>query len=337
MPLYKQALSPYWWCSYTLPNGKRVRVSTKETNKTKAQKAYARLLAENKEPTRKTITTLLDNLLTDYSTNGKSIDWCSMVVETHLRPVFGKMKIQAITLQDVLDYRRARLEKGRSNATVNREVALLRRAFNLSHHPFPPVEKLEENNVRTGFLTDEQFFNLIQHSPTHLKPIISFGYFTGCRLREILNLKWSQVDLEHSVVRLNPGETKNREGRIIPLDEQLARILKSLDPTQEYVFTYKGKRIHDIRTGWKKATEKAKLDGLLFHDLRRCAVRNFSRAGVPEAVSMAISGHKTRSIFDRYNIVSESDLHEAMTKRSAKATRMEKDTEGFIKGGLSKF
>jgi integrase len=84
---------------------------------------------------------------------------------------------------------------------------------------------------------------------------------------------------------------------------------------EEFVFTWDGgKPVRDLRDRWDKLIKAAKLDSLRLHDLRRSAVRNLVRAGVPERVAMTISGRKTRAISDRYNIVSEGDLTEAAKK-----------------------
>jgi len=83
------------------------------------------------------------------------------------------------------------------------------------------------------------------------------------------------------------------------------------------VFHRSGRRIDSFRRSWKKACEKAGLPGPLFHDLRRSAVRNLERAGVPRSVAMKLTGHKTESIYRRYAIVAESDLRDAGAKLSA--------------------
>jgi integrase len=146
---------------------------------------------------------------------------------------------------------------------------------------------------------------------------VTFGYKTGWRLSEITWLTWGQVDLKEGIVRLEVGETKNDEGRIVFMDDEtremfLRRWRNRKRPLPWVFLNADGTdRVKRFYKAWKTACARAGLSGRLFHDLRRTAIRNMVRAAIPERVAMKISGHKTRSVFDRYNIVSEADLRRA--------------------------
>jgi len=273
-----------------------------------------------------TIGELLDALHRDYKNNGKSHEWVDGVVTKHLRPYFGSMQASKLKFGIVQRYIERRQVAGATNATINREISLLRRAFNLTHEPLPPLpSKLKENNVRKGFFEHEDYVALLKTLPAELRPVLTFAYYTGCRKGEILSLQWLQVDLLEQVVRLEAGTTKNDEARMIPLAPDLHEVLKMQKsirdrehPECPWVFSRGGDQILDFRGGWEEACKAAGLwneqtekPTKLFHDLRRTGVRNLVRAGVPEAVAMRISGHKTRSVFERYNIVTEADLKSA--------------------------
>ena len=133
-------------------------------------------------------------------------------------------------------------------------------------------------------------------------------------------MTWDKVNLREAVIRLNPGETKNKKGREIYLAGELLDLIRSLHSRRvlgcPYVFQRNGKRIKKIETTWNSTCAKIGLKGKLLHDFRRTAVRNLVRSGVIETVAMRITGHKTRNVFDRYNIVSEGDLKEAALKQS---------------------
>jgi integrase len=195
----------------------------------------------------------------------------------------------------------------------------LKRSFNIAEIPFPKIEKLKENNVRKGFVENDRFWFFYGHLPEHLKALAIFAYETGCRCSEIISLRWKQLDWQSGFVRLNPGETKNDEGRVIPLSGMTMFMLNRLPKVSDFLFTYKNKPLRNFKTGWAAACKAAGkgYEHFLFHDLRRSAVRNMVRGGTPERVAMAVSGHKTRSVFDRYNIVDEKDLQAAMKDMDA--------------------
>jgi integrase len=216
-----------------------------------------------------------------------------------------------------------RIEEGAARGSISIELTQLRRSYNLAlqaeritKKPHFPTIKL--NNARQGFFEKADLERVLAKLPEHARGSISFAYVTGWRLRsEILPLTWTQVDFDGGRVRLEPGTTKNREGRWFPMTTELRAILSEAwqdhmknHPGCPYVFHFQGERIRRIDRAWKTASKEAGLSGKLMHDFRRTAVRNLVRAGISERVAMMLTGHKTRVVFDRYNIVSETDLTE---------------------------
>ena len=244
----------------------------------------------------------------------------------HLTPFFQGRRLSSITTSDVRKFVAVRQGAGASNGEINREVTSLKRMFTLAvqagkllHKPYIPM--LKEDNVRTGFFERNQLEGVLRHLPPPVACVIEFAYVTGWRVpSEVLTLEWRQVDFEAGEIRLDPGRTKNGEGRVFPMTASLRALLdeRRLDANTlarergrliPYVFHYPtGEPIRAFRRQWAKACAQACLPGRLVHDLRRTAVRNLVRAGVPERVAMTMTGHKTRSVFERYNIVSEGDL-----------------------------
>lgn len=269
---------------------------------------------------------LLKDYVTDYKINGKKTVKKAERCMTFLLQEFKGRMATEITTDAIKKYVEKRLSGNVNNATVNRELSAVKRAFNLAARCTPPkvsavpyIPMLKENNVRKGFIEHKEYLALREALPEYLKPVLSFGYFSGWRKTEILSLKWNQVNLREGIVRLEPGETKNSEGRTLYMEPELWEMLKQLHKNRRMdcllVFNLNGEMLNDFRKSWESACTAAGKPGLLFHDLRRSAIRNMVRAGIPERVAMMISGHKTRSVFDRYNIVNQEDLKEAALKR----------------------
>ena len=182
---------------------------------------------------------------------------------------------------------------------------------------------LPEHNVRTGFFEADQFTAVKKQLRPALQPVAEFAYLTGWRVQsEVLPLEWRHVDLKAGIVTLDPGTTKNGEGRTIYMTAALRTLLeaqkaasealaKSQEKITPRVFHRNGKPIRHFYKAWQSACVAADCPGKLLHDFRRTAIRNYVRAGIPERVAMAMSGHKTRSVFDRYDIVSPTDLQTA--------------------------
>jgi integrase len=319
-----------WWIKY-YKNGKSFRESSKTTKKMVAKKLLDRRegeIAQGKIPgvqfEKISFDELAEDFLRDYRINQKrSLDRAERSV-THLKKHFGGDKVPTITTPRINRYIEKRQEESAANATINRELSALKRMLNLGAQQTPPlvdrvpkIHMLAENNVRTGFFEHDEFLKFRDALPSYLKGFTTFGYKFGWRVEEIANLAWSQIDRRQWGVRLEVGTTKNKGGRLIYLDSELKEIFEQLWAQRKassrllsYVFPNRSGdgKIRDFRFAWNKAFKESKVEHKLFHDLRRTAVRNLIRAGVPEKVAMLISGHKTRSVFERYNIIDDKDL-----------------------------
>ena len=252
----------------------------------------------------------------------------------HLIRHLGQKLAAGLTVKDVDEYRTKRLaettrrKKAPSPASLDCEVELLKRMLNyavacgsLPSNPIAAAKLLRKPNVRRSVLDDGAFDKLHMAAEDHLKPIILVAYDTGMRLREVLGLRWSQVNLELGVIKLSAEDTKTEEPRTVFLTK---RVREALDAQprhikSDWVFTNPEteEAWKDIRKAFRRACQAAKLTGVWFHDLRCSFVTNARRRGVPESVVMKMSGHRTRAVFDRYNIVEEDDLKDAVKRIEA--------------------
>lgn len=333
--IYKKR-SVYYIAYYT-PDGKQVRESAKTKDKVEARRVLqARLgqLAEGRyvgpAAERITFDELAQDIVNDYKVNGKkSLQDLQIKITLHLEPFFRGRKAHTITTADVQAYIARRQEEKASNGRINRELAALKRMFNLAlqagkimKKPYMPT--LAEDNARQGFFEQWEFEGVLAKLPECLRSPFTFAYHTGWRKNEVFRLTWAQVDLQTGTVRLEVGTTKNKAGRLIYLTRELRALLEMQRqehqrcyPDCPYVFHDQGRRIVNYYKRWHRACQEAGVSGKIPHDFRRTAVRNMVRAGIPERVAMQLSGHKTRSVFDRYHIVSDGDLKEAARKLDA--------------------
>ena len=302
-------------------------------------------------------------MLNDYRTNRKrSLDDVERRIEKHLTPFFGNRKMASITTADIREYIASRQKETRlpgrrsasprgtarlamsrssaatiagvSNGEINRELTALKRMFNLAIQAGkllqkPHIPLLKEDNVRVGFFERDQFLAVLARLPEPVQPAATFAYITGWRIdSEVLSLEWRQVDFGAGEVRLDPGKTKNGEGRTFPMTRDLREVLDQQKAITENlqrqikvvcprVFHRAGRPIKSFRVAFRSACTEAGCPGRVLHDFRRTAVRNLVRAGIPERVAMQMTGHKTRSVFERYNIVSAGDLREAAKRLDA--------------------
>ncbi len=245
-----------------------------------------------------------------------------LIASKHLNLFFKELPIHLITPDMVETYRNKRKEESAAGASVNRELACLKRLFNIAirdgkirKNPVKGVKFLQENQ-RDRVLNHQEYKKLISVAKEHIVPIIKVGYWTGMRKGEILNLKWTQVDLKAKRIYLRAEDTKTNQAREIPLSEELVRVFENLqyNYNKNHVFTYKGKDLKSFRRAWASACSLAGISDFTFHDLRHTAATNFRKAGVRVEKVMRILGHKSVAAFLRYQNVGSDELDKAMEK-----------------------
>jgi integrase len=311
--------------------GKEYRESAHSTNEAKAIQFLKKRIGEIGRgrlvgPTEERVT--FEELAADFLRD-RAIKWgeeSALEAEdrlAHLRRFFGLDRALDITMPRIRAYIDARLKEGASPATVNRDLGVLGRMFSiaveagrLSTRPHMP--RLQEAAPRQGFFEHSEYLAVREHLRPEYQDLLDFGYLSGWRRKELERLEWREVDREAGIIRLRPDRSKNGEGRKLalsaPLRDVIERRWRSRALGCPFVFHIDGKPVGNWRKSWKSACKAAGLQGKLFHDLRRTVARNLTRAGVPETVAMKITGHKTRSVFDRYNITSEEDLRRATAR-----------------------
>jgi integrase len=266
-------------------------------------------------------------------------------------PEFDKRKVSTLETADFKSYRDRLTKSGISHSTVNNHLAYVRAALRLETKQTPSrvvkvphIPIVRVNNARQGFLEYDNYETLLKHLPQSLKALFVIAFHSGCRLGEVLGMRWTDVDWKNRIVRL--PDSKNGKARNLPfwgsIEEHLKKQKAYRDkhhPECEGLFFWMaddvqlahggvrndpGTAIVDFRASWSNAVTEAHKknsnvpDNLLFHDLRRSGVRVMVQdAAIPEAQAMLISGHETRSMLERYNIVSLKNVQDAGAKLDA--------------------
>jgi integrase len=338
--IYRRGRSPFYWIEYWY-RGRQYRESSGSARETDALRLLKKRLQDTgrgrfvgPSEERVLVTDLLAAVEADYQVNG----WRSLTKLrsrlTALRAAFAGMRALDVTEDRIERYRSARAAEGLAPATINRELAVLRRGFRLAVRQrrlstMPTITLAAEHNARQGFCEPSTFDIISGRLPDDLRDFAGFAYLAGWRKGEIATLAWLDVDRARGLITLRRERSKNEEPRVLPLTPELAKIIERRwqarrvvrpDGTTilaDLVFHRRGAAVKNFRKAWARACTAAGVPQLLFHDLRRSAVRNMESSGVPRSVAMKLSGHKTESVYRRYRIVDETDLREAMTRVEA--------------------
>lgn len=350
MAIYKRGNT--YWFTFVF-EGKRIQKSTKQSNRKAAvdiESAFRTGLAKGElgiakpKRERRTIGDLLDALNSKYEESEKLSSQNRSLLNCARRDFGSKMAVD-LTAEDVEKYVQRRKAEGCANATVNRVIEILRRAYKIAKPKIavPDMEKLSERgNERKGFFTAREMELVLANLPDDgLRDFVRFGHVTGMRSGELKSLRWANV--QDGEIVLAAEDAKTRESRTIPIESELVDLMRRRENARsiktssgillaEFIFHRgDGQPVGEFRKSWKAACIAAgvgkmvcarcnqaecgharKYVGRIFHDLRRSAIRDLVRAGVPQTVAMKISGHKTISVFVRYNITDDKDKREAL-------------------------
>lgn len=347
-----KTLSP-WWIKYRR-NGQVFRESSHSDNSDDAERLLKRRVGEivtgkftGLGPERIRMAELFADVVEDYQQrdNDTLLDLKGRL-KNHLSPFFGHIRAAEFSTHHIKRYLTERRTAGAKNSTINRELAIIRRAFHLAAECDPPkvgriphMQLLKENNTRSGFLEYEEYRALRNELPPYIRPLFVVAYHVGGRRGELSLIEWPELNLAAGEIRLQGPDTKNDEARTLPIYGEMREwlaIAKEIRDQQHpgcpWVFhDDKGRRLYWFYEEWQAACKRAGVPGLLFHDLRRSAIRNMERAGIPRKVAMAISGHKTESIYRRYDIVAHRDLSDAAYRMEQYFGTM-KDSVGTLLG-----
>lgn len=319
------------WIFYSF-RGQIFRESAHTNDEVKARKLLKQRLKQVERPgfvgpkeDKWTLADMKARIVADYDRKEnrslKTVEYCFK----HLEAAFQFRRVIDITTPVVEKYTTDRLQAGAARASINRELAYLRRGFKLmlkarDISAVPAViELLKGENVRKGFVAPAEFEALLDKLPdTDVRDLVGFLYNAGWRSGEGKSLEWSEVDLNSNMIRLPAEKSKSKMPRSLPIIGELMDIIQRRLQIRRldcpYVFHRRGKRIASFRKAFKAAAAAAGLAGLVPHDMRRSAVRNFRRAGLSENEGMKLSGHETDSIYRRYDIFSDDDLKESMNR-----------------------
>ncbi len=318
-----------WWIKYYVPgNPKPVRISSgtddheDAVHQLRQKMARAALRVQHTEdPDKVQVSQLLDLMIEDYqlAKRGSTYD-LECRINKHLRPHFGLEPAKRVTTSLIKKYIQLRLPEA-AEATINKELAFLRRAFRLGFRNDPQlVEKVPHfpmfhlDNEREGIVTYEHYRQLRDSLPPYARVALVIAYHTGARKGEIRKIRTERIDLKAGRIELAKKTTKNKTARYLPIygemSVELDLALSLCQPACPFLIQDAGVPVVDWEKAWKSARKLAGIDRSLFHDLRRTALTNMIEAGLSEKEAMEISGHKTRYVFDRYHIVSERRMRQ---------------------------
>ncbi len=317
MGLYKRG--KVWWMAIS-HQGKQIRRPTGTSNRKLAEAILAKVTVkifegrffDTLEENERTFEEMMERYQSDYVVKKASQRSYRGYIK-NLIPFFGSVTLAEITPARIVGYKAKRYDDGVAPATINRELAVMKAAFNLAirewewcrDNPVCKVSMEKENNKRDRWLTDEEEEKLMKVSPPWLKEIVLFALHTGTRMGEILALTWEGVSLFRRTVTV--FHSKNGERRTIPINRIVLRLLKEksrVRPIKTNLVFY-GRACtpiddHNLRRAFRRAITAARIKNLHFHDLRHTFATRLIQAGIEIYKVQRLLGHKSPIMTQRY-------------------------------------
>ena len=336
----KRSKKMKYWIAYRLPGGKqrremvgnKIEEARDAEGKRRGQKRENRIF-DIKPETRMTFQELTDWYINLEKIKSLSYYRTLKIDLNKFNSVFGNVIVSQIKPCDLENLQAKRKAEGKADATIDLEIGAARTMINKAFdndrisgdtlRTFKKVKKMlkRNSNARDRILSPDEFNRLLDHLPHHVKTVLVTGYYTGMRLGEILPLSWGKVSLKDREIKLEAGDTKDKEKRTIPICDDLYIMLSQIPRGIQdgHVFLYNGEPVKSIKKALIRACKDAQIlygrsvkDGFVMHDLRHTFNTNMRKAGIAESVIMEITGHSTREMFDRYNTVDRDDKRQAI-------------------------
>ena len=310
-----------WYLDYRDGNGKRIQnvaplATTKDEAVLALREEVRRIFDDEHNIKRERQKIKFNELVEVYLDNYAKVlkrSWkCDHSrLEAHMKPYFGELELGEITPLLIEKYRVKRLESDVTKSTVNREISIMKKMFNLAidwnmldSNPALKVKLFsEKGTAKERILTNDEEVGLLKESPDYLKAVINTALNTGMRRGEVLNLRWKQVDFEKRFIKVE--HTKNETCRIIPINDSLYYDLLEIKKQKregEYVFPNPetGKPYLDLRGSFKSACTRAGIQDLRFHDLRHTFASRLVEKGIDLITVKDLLGHSSVKITERY-------------------------------------
>jgi integrase len=324
---------PIFWIAYFI-RGQEFRESSKSTRREDAIALLKTRLSDvhtgrwlHPEQARATVQHLCDAYWQDLVFRESKSLRSARSHLLHISDGLGMLRAVDVTTERIATWMQALLDDEYARGTVRTSAtylrAILRHAeLNGRIVKVPRLPAFPVRNTRRGFFEPHEVKRLLAALDQPWRDLVRFYYATGWRRLEAQALRWAWVDLAAGVITL--PETKNGEGRTLPILDDMRTVLErrwqarhyrradGVEAIAEFVFHVQGRWVGNWTRRWRRALGACGLDGRLIHDFRRTAARDMVRAGISEAVAMSVTGHRSRSVFTRYNIADARDQAEAL-------------------------